>query len=70
MQTGYKEKVLYNTGGEVQEQAAQRGGWCPVPRDIQGQAEPGPEHLIELQMSLFTAGELDQMTFKGLFLLK
>lgn len=23
--------------------------------------------LIKLQVSLFTAGELDQMTFKGLF---
>jgi len=30
----------------------------------------GFEHLIELWVSLFIAGELDQMAFKGLFQLK
>jgi len=40
--------------------------WMPCPGDTQGQAGWGSEHLMEL----FTAGELDQMTFKGLFQLK
>lgn len=32
---------------------------CPVLGDIQGQAELGSEHLMELWVSLFVAGELD-----------
>lgn len=40
MKTGYEEKVLYNRGGEAPEQAAERRGWCLVPGDIQGQADP------------------------------
>ena len=35
-------------GGDALAQVAQRGGECPVPGDIQGQAELGSEHLIEL----------------------
>ena len=38
IQTGYKEKVFYDQGGEALAQVAQRGGGCPVPGDIQGQA--------------------------------
>ena len=30
----------------------------------------GSEHLMELQVSLFIAGELDQVAFKGPFQLK
>ena len=29
-------------------QGAQRDGGCPILRDIQGQARPGSEHLVEL----------------------
>ena len=54
-------------GGEALEKVAQRGRGCPIPGDIQGQAGWSSEHLMELQVSLFTAGELDQMTFKGNF---
>ena len=42
----------------------------PIPGDTQGQAGWGSEHLMELWVSLFTAGELDQMAFKGPFQLK
>ena len=48
-------------------QAAQRGGSCSVPGDIQGQAAPLSEHLMELGMSLFIAGQLDWMAFEGPF---
>ena len=40
---------------------------APIPADTQGQAGWGSEHLMELQVSLFSAGVLDQMAFKGLF---
>jgi len=46
------------------------GGGCPVPVYTQGQAGWGSEHLMEVWVSLFTAGELDQMAFKGPFQLK
>jgi len=32
--------------------------------------KPGSDHLMELWLSLFVAGELNQMAFKGLFQLK
>ena len=32
------EKDLYNEGSEALAQIAQRGGGCPVPGDIHGQA--------------------------------
>lgn len=32
-------KVFYSEGGEAVEQAAQGVGECPIPRNIQGQAE-------------------------------
>ena len=35
---GYKEKVFYSESGEALEQLAWRGGACPIPEDIQGQA--------------------------------
>ena len=45
----YKEEVLYNEGGKTLEQAAQRGGRCPIPGSIQGQVEQGLEQpdLVE-----------------------
>ena len=43
-----RKKVFYSEGGEALEQAAQRGGGCPVPGDTQGEAGPGSEHLMEL----------------------
>jgi len=43
------EFIFYGEGGETLEQAAQRGGRCPIPGDIQGQAEQGSEQpgLVE-----------------------
>jgi len=46
-------------GGEALAQVAQRCGGSPVLGDIQGQVGPDADHLIELQMSVFIAGELD-----------
>ena len=68
--TGYKEKGFYNEGGEALAQVAQRGSACPIPGDSQGQARWGSEPLMELWVSPLTAGELDQMAFKGPFQLK
>ena len=42
------EKNSYNQSGEALAQAAQRGGGCPIPADIQGQTGWGSEHLMEL----------------------
>jgi len=42
-------------------------GGCPLPGDTEGQVGRGPEHLMA---SLFIAGELDWMTFKGPFQLR
>jgi len=64
IQTGYKEKVFYHKSSEAVEQVAQRCGGWPIPGDIQSQAGRGFEHLIELWVSLFIVGELDQMAFK------
>ena len=58
---GYQEKVFYSESGEALEQAAQRGGRCHIPGGIQGQAGPRSEQPIQLWMSLFTAGESDQV---------
>jgi len=46
---------------------AQRCGGCPVLGDTQSQAGWGSERLMELWVSLFIAGELDQVTLKGPF---
>ena len=43
IQSGYKEEVFYSEGGEALAQVAQRAGGCPIPRDIQSQAEQGSE---------------------------
>ena len=40
---GYKEKAFYNKSGEAVEHVAQRGGGCPIPGNIQGQAGLGTE---------------------------
>ena len=53
--TGQGEKVFYTKGGKALAQVAQRGGGCPVLGDTQGQAGRGPEHLMELWVSLFIA---------------
>ena len=37
--------LFLNQDSEVQEQVAQRGGGCPIPEDIQGQAGWGSEQL-------------------------
>ena len=34
--------MFYSEGGEALEEAAQRGGGCPVPGDFQGQAGSSP----------------------------
>ena len=48
--------MFYHQGGEALAQVAQRGGGCPIPGDTQGQAGWGSEHLMELWVSLFSAG--------------
>ena len=70
IQIAYKKIAFYCKGGEALAQVAQRGGGCPIPGDTQGQAGRGSEHLMELQVSLFIAEELDQMAFKDPFQLK
>ena len=40
-----KKAFIYNKGGDVLTQVAQRGGGSPIPGDIQGQAGWGSEHL-------------------------
>ena len=42
-QTGYKEEAFYSEGGEALGQVAWRGGGCPIPGSIQGQAGCGSE---------------------------
>ena len=56
---------FYDKGSEALAQVVQRGGGCPIPGVTQGQAGCGSEHLMELQVSLFIAEELDQLAFKG-----
>ena len=53
--------------GEVLAQVAQRGDGYPIPGDTGGQAGLGSEHLMEVLESLLSAGELDQVAFKGSF---
>lgn len=59
------EEMFHNEDGETWEQIAQRGGLCPIPRNIQGQAGEGSEQLTELITSLLVPWGLDQLTFKG-----
>jgi len=58
--------------GKVEQltQVIQRGGGCPIPGGAQGQVGRGSEQPMELSVSLFTAGWLDQMAFSGLSQLK
>ena len=51
--------MFYAKGDEALAQVAQKVGGCPVPGYIQSQAGRGSEHLKELSVSLFIAGELD-----------
>ena len=62
-----RKKLFYNKGGEALAQVAQRCGGCPVLRNSQGQAGWGSEQLMELWVSLFSAGKLEKMAFKGPF---
>jgi len=41
--------------------------WVPHPLRYSPSGWMGSEHLLELWASLFSAGELDQTTFKGSF---
>lgn len=43
----YKRSVFYNEGDETLEQAAQRGGTCPIPGNIQGQVDRTLSSLVE-----------------------
>ena len=56
--------------GEALEQVSLTGGRSFISGDTQSQAGWGTDHLIQLQVSLFIAGELDYMTFEGHFQLK
>jgi len=44
-----RKTIFYNGGGETLDQVAHRGGGCPIPGNIQGQAEWGSEQpdLVE-----------------------
>jgi len=42
-------------------------GGCPEHGDTQGEGGWGSEHLMDLWVFLFIAGELDQMAFKEPF---
>lgn len=65
MEPGAQVWKLLLSADAREEEVAQRGGECHVLGTIRGQAGRGSEHLIELWVSLFSAGGLDQMTFKG-----
>ena len=47
-----------------------RDGGNPIPGDTQDEVGWGSELLMELWVSLFIGGQLDQMAFKGPFQLK
>jgi len=49
--------VFYCEGGEALAWVARRGGGCPVPGDIPGQAGWGSEHPVVAVASLFIAEE-------------
>ena len=65
-----KRKLFYNKGGEALAQVAQRAGGCPMAGDNQGQGGWGPEHLMELWVSMCIAGELHEIVIKSPFQLK
>ena len=70
--SNYKRELQigYKGGSEAVAQTAQRGGGCPIPGGTQHWAEWGSEQLMEVQVSLFIAWELDQIGFKGPFQLR
>ena len=49
-------RSFFDKDGEALLQVAQSTGGYPIPGDTQGQAGWGCEHLMELQVSLITAG--------------
>lgn len=53
--------------GETLALVDQRGGGCSRPRNIQGKAAQGFKQPGLWKVSLLASGELDWMTFKGLF---
>ena len=68
--TGCKEEVFYSKGGEALEQVAQRGGGCPIPGDVQGQAGWGserPDWAVDVPVH---HRELDKMALNGPLQLK
>ena len=60
-----KEKNFYDKGGEALAQVAQRGGGCPIPAHTQRSGWMGSEHLMELWVSLFTAGGVGSDGLEG-----
>ena len=62
--TGQKKKVFCKHS-EMLEQVDQRSAGYPVLEDISGWAEGNLSNLMQLQLSLFIAVKLDQMTFEG-----
>lgn len=52
---------------EALEQIAQKGGGYSVSGDVQGQTGWALSNMTYLLMSLFIAGKLDKMIFKGPF---
>ena len=63
----YKENVFYSDGDEALAQVTQGCGWCSVPWDFHSEAGSGPGQPDLAVASLLTAGELDQMAFRGPF---
>lgn len=61
------EKMFHNEDDETWEHIAQRGGLCPIPRNIQGQAGQGSEQLTGLMTSLLVPWGLEQLNFNGPF---
>jgi len=62
-----RKKYFYDKGREALAQVAQRGCGCSISGHIKGQAGWGSERLIQLQVSLFVARDLDDVAFKGPF---
>jgi len=67
-QTRYEDEIFYDEGVETLEQVAQGGGRCvPSLETFKARLDGALSNLIQLKMSLLTAGGLDQMTSKGPF---
>ena len=61
IQTTYKEEIFYNESGETLRQVAQRGGRCPTPGNIQGQAGWGSEQPALVEDAYCTGVALDDL---------